>query len=108
MAIAALFCLFALVLILVVYHSPPGAAARAAGGSTWWNPPDWPSLRSVLIAGTAWGCFIARKQGSGLTVCEQIRDAGGRTWPDPSSWYWPALTGGSPGPWWSTTIVEPL
>ena len=57
MAIAALFCLFALVLILVVYHSPPGAAARAAGGSTWWNPPDWPSLRSVLIAGTAWGCF---------------------------------------------------
>ena len=57
--------------------------------------------------GTAWGCFIARKQGAGLTVCEQIRDAGGRTWPDPSSWYWPALTGGSPGPWWSTTIVEP-
>jgi predicted MFS family arabinose efflux permease len=57
MAIAALFCLFALVLILVVYRSPPGAAARAAGGSPWWNPPDWPSLRSVLIAGTAWGCF---------------------------------------------------
>ena len=33
MAIAALFCLFALVLILVVYRSPPGAAARAAGGA---------------------------------------------------------------------------
>jgi predicted MFS family arabinose efflux permease len=57
MAIAALFCLFALILILVVYHPPPGAAARAAGGSTWWNPPDWPSLRSVLIAGSAWGCL---------------------------------------------------
>ena len=58
--------------------------------------------------GTAWGCFTARKQGDGLAVCEQIRDAGGRTWPDPSSWYWPALTGGSQGPWWSTTIVKPL
>ena len=57
MAIAALFCLLALVLILVVYRPPPDAAARAGGGSTWWNPPDWPSLRSVLIAASAWGCL---------------------------------------------------
>lgn len=55
MAIAVLFCLFALVLVAVVYRPPPGAAARAAG--TWWAPPDWPSLRSVLIAASAWGCF---------------------------------------------------
>ena len=53
-----------------------------------------------------WGCFRARKQADSLTVCEQIRDTSGRSWPDVSSWYWPALTGGSPGPWWSTTIVE--
>jgi len=57
MAVAALFCLLALVLMVAVYRPPPGAAARSAGGETWWNPPDWPSLRSVLIAGTAWGCF---------------------------------------------------
>ncbi len=57
MAIAALFCLFALVLMLMVYRPPPNAAVRAANGGTWWNPPDWPSLRSVLIAGSAWGCF---------------------------------------------------
>jgi hypothetical protein len=56
--------------------------------------------------GTTWGCFGARKPGEALTVCEQIRDTAGRTWPDPSSWYWPALSGGSGGPWWSTTIVE--
>jgi predicted MFS family arabinose efflux permease len=56
MAIAALFCLLALVLILVVYRPPPGAAGRTGGGNTWWNPPDWLSLRSVLIAATAWGC----------------------------------------------------
>jgi len=55
MAIAALFCLLALVLILVVYRPSPGAAARTGGGNTWWNPPDWLSLRSVLIAASAWG-----------------------------------------------------
>jgi hypothetical protein len=59
--------------------------------------------------GTTWGCFAARQSGKAgevLTVCEQIRDAAGHTWPEPSSWYWPALSGGSAGPWWSTTIVE--
>jgi hypothetical protein len=57
--------------------------------------------------GSAWGCFAAHKpDATDLTVCEQIRDAAGRTWPDPSSWYWPALAGDSPGPWWSTTLVE--
>jgi hypothetical protein len=57
--------------------------------------------------GSAWGCFAARKpDATDLTICEQIRDAAGRTWPDPSSWYWPALAGDSQGPWWSTTVVE--
>jgi hypothetical protein len=56
--------------------------------------------------GRTWGCFAARKPPDTLMVCEQVRDAAGRSWPDPSSWYWPALTGASPGPWWSTTIVE--
>ena len=58
---------------------------------------------------TTWGCFAARR-GTGaaehLTVCEQIRDAAGHTWPDASSWYWPALAGGTTGPWLSTTMVE--
>jgi len=56
--------------------------------------------------GSAWGCFAARRQQDALAVCEQIRDTEGRTWPDPSSWYWSALAGSSRGPWWSTTIVE--
>jgi hypothetical protein len=56
--------------------------------------------------GTTWGCIAARKQADTLTICEQLRDADGHRWPDPSSWYWPALTGASRGPWWSTTIVE--
>ena len=57
MAIAALFCLLALVLILFVYRLPPDTPARAGGGDIWWNPPDWLSLRSVLIAASAWGCL---------------------------------------------------
>jgi len=56
--------------------------------------------------GSAWGCFAARRQQEELAVCEQIRDTEGRTWPDPSSWYWSALAGSSRGPWWSTTIVN--
>jgi hypothetical protein len=56
--------------------------------------------------GTTWGCVAARKQADALTICEQIRDADGHRWPDPSSWYWAALTGTSRGPWWSTTVVE--
>ena len=56
--------------------------------------------------GTTWGCFTARREHDALSVCEQIRDTNGRTWPDPSSWYWSALAGSSRGPWWSTTIVE--
>jgi len=57
MAIAALFCLLALVLILGVYRPPPDTAVRGGGDNTWWNPPDWRSLRSVLIAAGAWGCI---------------------------------------------------
>jgi hypothetical protein len=57
--------------------------------------------------GSAWGCVAAaRGAAERLTVCEQIRDARGRTWPDASSWYWAALTRGSDGPWWSSTVVE--
>ena len=56
--------------------------------------------------GAGWGCFAARKQTESLTVCEQIRDAAGRSWPDPSSWYWSALAGASQGPWLATTVVE--
>jgi hypothetical protein len=56
--------------------------------------------------GGTWSCFSARRATSALVVCEQIGDARGATWPEPSSWYWPALTGRSAGPWWSTTVFE--
>jgi hypothetical protein len=62
--------------------------------------------RTAGDGGGAWSCFAARRRGERLQVCEQIRDAAGRTFPDASSWYWPARLGGSTGPWSSTTVVE--
>lgn len=56
--------------------------------------------------GTAWHCFAASKDAADLSVCEQVRDTTGRTWPDPTTWYWAALLGRSEGPWVATTIVE--
>jgi len=58
MAVAALFCLFSLVLVLTLYRPPPEVqTAPVAKGGTWWNPPDRASLRSLLVACVAWGFF---------------------------------------------------
>ncbi|WP_380871999.1 hypothetical protein ACFB49_29540 [Sphingomonas sp. DBB INV C78] len=53
-------------------------------------------------------CFRASRNGRALLVCEQVRDAEGQSWPDISSWYWPALFGGSDGPWLAITTIEPV
>lgn len=39
-------------------------------------------------------------------VRELIVDAVGRTYPDPSSWFWPALFGQSNGPWTAITVMD--
>lgn len=51
-------------------------------------------------------CFVARKGEEALNVCEQLRGASGRSWPDVSAWYWHALTAPAPEAWWSYVIVE--
>jgi len=56
MALAALFCLFSLVLVLALYRAPPDGQTTPAGGA-WWNPPEWPSLRSLLVACVTWSFF---------------------------------------------------
>lgn len=85
MAVAALYCLVSLVLVLTLYRPPPDAPVMAKGG-TWWNPPDWISLRSVLIACTAWGLFnlgliMLLSFGANLLVVRgmSILDAGATT-----------------------------
>ena len=41
-----------------------------------------------------------------MRVRERIYDGAGHGWTDVSAWYWDALRGYSPGPWWAVTIVE--
>jgi hypothetical protein len=60
-----------------------------------------------MATGSAMGCFRARRGGEEMTVCEAIRDETGGSWSDASSWYWAALLGRSPGPWWSAVVAEP-
>ncbi|MES2339162.1 MAG: hypothetical protein V4537_13790 [Pseudomonadota bacterium] len=51
-------------------------------------------------------CFEARRDGVTLKVCERVTDRAGTSFPDISSWYWPALLDRSPGPWLAATTVE--
>jgi hypothetical protein len=56
--------------------------------------------------GAAMGCFRASHRADDLTICEITRDERGETWPDVSAWYWHAMLGSSPGPWWSFVVAE--
>lgn len=51
-------------------------------------------------------CFAAERGATRLRVCEHVRDGAGTVFAEPSSWYWPALLGRSPGPWFAATVVE--
>jgi hypothetical protein len=73
---------------------------RGSGYST----TPLPSRRDE--AGHAMGCFRARHGADELTTCEIIRDDRGETWSDVSAWYWHAMLGSSPGPWWSFVVAE--
>lgn len=56
--------------------------------------------------GALMSCFIAKKPGKGLRVCEVLRDSAGRSWPDVSSWYWHAVAAPAGNSWWSYVVVE--
>lgn len=65
-----------------------------------------PSPMRVAPGGRPASCFTASRGGRTLRVCEQIVGQDGRSWPDISSWYWPALAGTASGPWLATMTVE--
>ena len=52
------------------------------------------------------GCFVARRDGESLNVCEWIADSDGRSWSDVSSWYWSALAAPPARNWWSYVVVR--
>ncbi|MBS1197303.1 MAG: exosortase [Proteobacteria bacterium] len=53
-------------------------------------------------------CFIARRGGNALQVCEYIQDKAGHSFTDASSWYWAAVIGDSHGPWRAVTTARSL
>lgn len=57
--------------------------------------------------GERWGCVEASRQGLSFLICERIFDQRGRSWTDPSSWWWAAALGRAAGPYWAITVVEP-
>ncbi|MBH1965631.1 MAG: hypothetical protein I8H77_14910 [Comamonadaceae bacterium] len=59
-------------------------------------------------AGGLQRCFVARKEGVALKVCEQIEDAHGQSFADTSAWYWAATMGQSSGPWRAITVTTPV
>lgn len=78
---------------------PAGDCFRATGHAI------GPSPMRMAGGGPA-SCFTATRDGRRLRVCEQVRGPDGRSWPDISSWYWPALAGTASGPWLAVLIVE--
>ena len=60
------------------------------------------------MSGAAMSCFRAGRGGDAVAVCETIRDEHGSIWPDVSAWYWSAMFGASPGPWWSFVVAETM
>lgn len=77
--------------------------ARDCFGALGYAITPLPVLRTT---GGHSSCFEARRSDKAMRVCERIVDARGRSFPDASSWYWPALLGRSPGPWLAATVVE--
>ena len=67
-----------------------------------------PSPAGKDAGGAAMSCFRARHLAEEMMVCEVIRDERGESWPDVSAWYWHALFGSSPAPWWSFVVAETM
>jgi hypothetical protein len=65
-----------------------------------------PLLARRSADGEVMSCFRAARGKEAMTVCELIRGAQGDHWPDVSAWYWSALLGASPAPWWSYVVAE--
>jgi hypothetical protein len=73
---------------------PAADCLRAAG----WTVRDAPPERDVH---GWWSCLDAERDGRRIRVREQIRGGDGRTWPDPSLWWWQADP--APEGYWSVT-----
>lgn len=58
--------------------------------------------------GNRWRMFEISRATQTWRMLEAITDESGQRWTDVSNWYWDALLGKTEGPWWVTTIIEPV
>ena len=65
-------------------------------------------LEAQAHSNDRWRCFVARRKGRSVRVCERIEDANGQGFTDTSSWYWASVAGQSHGPWKAITVATPL
>lgn len=72
-----------------------------ASGNTLRPEPLWKD-----DSGHAWGNYKVHGPDGIHALRELITDANGGTFPDPSTWFWPAILGQSPGPWTAVTVME--
>ncbi|MBX9692767.1 MAG: hypothetical protein K2Z81_10310, partial [Cyanobacteria bacterium] len=79
---------------------PASDCYRGVGFNVKWLP------LIVDEKGCAWSRFEASKRTEKIVVRELIEDESGKSWSDPSSWYWAAVLGETRGPWWSITVEE--
>ena len=79
---------------------PASVCYEAAG----WSVEPIPLATDA--AGRAWSRFRARKDAERLVVRECVEDALGRTWPEPTAWYWASLLGRTQGPATAWTVAE--
>jgi hypothetical protein len=67
---------------------------------------------AVDAQGLRWRCFVARRHGERLRVCERIGErldeAGEPGWTDVSAWFWEAQWRRAATAWWALTVVTPL
>ena len=53
-----------------------------------------------------WSTCLATRQGTAVTVREQVLDADGAALADVSAWFWKALFSRTRGPWWIYSVVS--
>lgn len=57
-------------------------------------------------AGGAWGSFLATRGEERLLVRERVVDLAGRSWPEPTAWWWASVLGRTSGAAWAWTVAE--
>jgi hypothetical protein len=80
-------------------HLHPSANCLRAVG---WDTSPRPL--TITADGSTWSTYVATRGSERLEVRERVVDTSGRTWAEPTAWYWASLLGETSGPAWAYTV----